>query len=345
MGMIDLRSDTVTRPSIPMLNAMMMAELGDDVFGEDPTVNRLQLRVAALFGKEDSLFVPSGTMGNQICIKAHTRPGDEVIVDHDAHILIYENAAPALLSGVQLKPAAGIRGVLSSVQLAKEVRPDAYYYPTTRLICLENTHGRSGGSVIPLEAIHETATFAHARGIKVHMDGARVWNAHVATGIPLNKYVGGVDSISACFSKGLGAPIGSIIAGSREFISEARRYRKLFGGGMRQVGVLAAAALYALDNNIERLRDDHEKARYLARELSTVPILDGCILPADTNMVIVDTKQSGIGQSEILDRLQSQGVLLTPERDSSIRAVMHLDVSMEQVHEVSRILKSFFQAF
>lgn len=344
MNYIDLRSDTVTRPSKGMLEAMVSADVGDDVFDEDPTVHRLQERVAKLFGKEAALFVPSGTMGNEVCIKAHTQPGDEIIVDEDSHVFVYETAGPSLLSGVQMKTIPGRRGIFSVEQLAAAIRPRAYYMPPTRLICLENTHGRSGGSVLPLEEIKRMREFAQASKIRMHLDGARIWNASVASGIPVSDYARHFDSVSACFSKGLGAPIGSIIVGDRAFIETARKYRKVFGGGMRQVGILAAAALYALDHNVERLKEDHEKAAFFGRELKE---LKGIALEMDevqTNMVIPDISGTGKTQDEILNALKSQGILLTPERQSSIRAVMHLDVSMEEVKKAVAVCRTIFGA-
>lgn len=342
MKLIDLRSDTVTKPSAPMLEAMVKAEVGDDVFGEDPTVNRLQRRVAEMFEKEDALFVPSGTMGNEICIKAQTRPGDEIIVEEDSHIFVYESAAPSALSGVQMKPLRGESGMLTASQVKSAIRPSAYYLPRTRLICLENTHGRSGGSVLPLNEIVAVRQLALERGIGMHLDGARIWNACVESNIRPSVYALNFDSLSVCFSKGLGAPIGSMILGSREMIGEARRYRKMWGGGMRQVGIIAAAALYALDHNVDRLREDHAKARALALALSQLPSLNVSEHDVRTNMVIIETAHSGKSQSEALELLRSHGVLLTPERTSAIRAVTHLDVSHADVERAGEIIRSLF---
>jgi threonine aldolase len=343
MNVIDLRSDTVTRPSPAMLEAMMKAKVGDDVFGEDPTVNALQERVAALFGREAALFVPSGTMGNEICIKAHTNPGDEIIVDQESHIFVYETAAPSLLSGVQMNPLKGRRGVFTTEQLERAVRPPAYYMPPTSLICLENTHGRSGGSVIPLADIQRIREFAAERKIKLHLDGARLWNASIASGTPPKEYARCVDSLSVCFSKGLGAPIGSMIVGDGPFIERARKYRKIFGGGMRQVGILAAAANYALDHNVERLKDDHAKAKFLAEQLSRLKGFRVDLEEVQTNMVIAETSDSGMAREKVLDLLAAKGVLLTPEGHSGVRAVTHLDVSMEEVRRAAAVIQSLFQ--
>ncbi|MBI1807535.1 MAG: low-specificity L-threonine aldolase [Ignavibacteria bacterium] len=342
MKYIDLRSDTVTKPSRQMLEAMMRADVGDDVFGEDPTVNALQQRVAAMFGKEAALFVPSGTMGNEICIKVHTQPGDEIIVEQESHIFVYETAAPSLLSGVQMKTIAGRRGVITVEQIHQAVRPKAYYLPTTRLICVENTHGRSAGSIVPIEAMQRIRAFAISEKIAMHLDGARIWNACVVTGISPKEYAQHFDSLSVCFSKGLGAPVGSIIIGDREFVQQARKYRKLFGGGMRQAGILASAALYALDHNIERLNDDHQKASTFALGLGSLKQLEIDMNEVQTNMVFVDIMKTGKTQDEVLNLLKSKGILLTPERSSSIRAVMHLDVSMDEVTEAVSVFQSLF---
>jgi threonine aldolase len=325
-----------------MLEAMMSAEVGDDVFGEDPTVNKLQERIAGMFGKEAALFVPSGTMGNEVSIKAHTSPGDEVIVEQDSHVVIYETAAPAFLSGVQLMPVKGVRGVLAVNEVKKVIRPRAYYLPRTSLVCVENTHGRSGGSVVPAESLRQLYEFARGEDIRLHLDGARLWNACVATGLQPRDYARYCDSLSVCFSKGLGAPVGSMIVGSQEFIEKARRYRKLFGGGMRQVGILAAAALYALDHNVDRLKEDHSKARFLAEALSSHRQLGVNLDEVQTNMVIIETERSGKTQSEVLSLLKSRGVLLTTERATAIRAVTHLDVSMEAVKEAAAVFHTLF---
>jgi len=336
--MIDLRSDTVTRPSEAMRTAMCNAEVGDDVFGEDPTVNLLQAKVAMLLGKEDALFVPSGTMGNQTCIKVHTQPGDEIIVERDAHIFNYETAGGAFLSSVQVHPVEGVRGVLSIEGVKRAIRPRTYYMPRTRLLCLENTHNRAGGTIYPIDAIREMHDLARSEGMMLHLDGARIWNASAATGIPPHEYASYFDSISVCLSKGLGAPVGSVIAGTKEFIDQARRYRKIFGGGMRQAGILAAAGIYALDHNRDRLPEDHEKARYLARELSRAPGLSIDMESVQTNIIIISVEKSGHTPEEILGALRERGVLLTLGNYMGVRAVTHLDVTMEQVKQAADII-------
>jgi threonine aldolase len=336
--MIDLRSDTVTRPSVAMRTAMCNAEVGDDVFGEDPTVNLLQAKVAMLLGKEDALFVPSGTMGNQTCIKVHTQPGDEIIVERDAHIFNYETAGGAFLSSVQVHPVEGVRGVLSIEGVKRAIRPRTYYMPRTRLLCLENTHNRAGGTIYPIDAIREMHDLARSEGMMLHLDGARIWNASAATGIPPHEYASYFDSISVCLSKGLGAPVGSVIAGTKEFIDQARRYRKIFGGGMRQAGILAAAGIYALDHNRDRLQEDHEKARYLARELSRAPGLSIDMESVQTNIIIISVEKSGHTPEEILGALRERGVLLTLGNYMGVRAVTHLDVTMEQVKQAAAVI-------
>src|SRR5262249_15168796 len=246
---IDLRSDTVTRPTPAMRAFIQSAELGDDVFGEDPTVNRLQEKVAALLGKEAALYVPSGTMSNQVCIRAHTQPGDELFCEATNHIYVWEAGAPAALSGVTCRTFEGEYGVLDVSQFEGKIRPGNEHYARTRLVCLENTHNRGGGRVYPLEKIQAISRWAKQNCLAMHLDGARLWNASVATGIPMAEWARPFDSVSVCFSKGLGAPVGSALVGTKEFVAKARRIRKLFGGAMRQAGWVAAAALYAVENN------------------------------------------------------------------------------------------------
>src|SRR5947209_3024295 len=260
-SVIDLRSDTVTRPTPGMRAAMQAAEVGDDVFGEDPTINRLQERVAALLGKEAALYVPSGTMSNQICIKAHTQPGDELLCEATCHVYNYEAGGPAVLSGVTCRTIEGDYGVLDITQLEDKVRPVNDHLVRTRVVCLENTHNRGGGRVYPLEKVQAISAWAHRHGLIMHLDGARLWNAVVATGTPAREWARHFDSVSVCFSKGLGAPIGSALAGTRDFVTRAKRVRKLLGGGMRQAGVAAAGALYAVEHHVERLAEGHPNAR------------------------------------------------------------------------------------
>lgn len=340
---IDLRSDTVTKPSLEMRRAMFEAEVGDDVFGEDPTANLLQQEMAGLLGKEKALFVPSGVMGNQLCLKAQTEPGDEVILEYDSHIFNYETTAPSIISGVQLHPLPGTRGVITKDQIQEAVRPRAYYLPRTTLLCLENTHNRAGGTIFPLDEIERIRRLAGEMGLKMHLDGARLWNASVVTGVPLLDYCKHFDSVSVCFSKGLGAPVGSAIAGSADFIERAHRYRKILGGGMRQIGILAAAALYAVKHNIARLKEDHENAKYLAQELSHLKILKVDLEVVQTNIVIIDVRKTGRSVDEVLKMLRERGVLLTPAKQMSVRAVTHLDITRDQVQRAVEVFRQLFR--
>ncbi|GJQ21646.1 MAG: threonine aldolase [Bacteroidia bacterium] len=336
--MIDLRSDTVTKPSKGMREAMAKAEVGDDVFGEDPTVNRLQETAADLLGKEDALFTPSGVMANQIAIRCLTEPGDEVIVERNAHILNYETAAPALISSVQLFPVDGSRGILEVEQLRAALRPSAYYMPRTSLICLENTHNMAGGSVFPIETMRSIRSFAKEAGIRIHLDGARLWNAWVASGVHPREYSAQADTVSVCFSKGLGAPVGSLVAGSREFIRRARTVRKILGGGMRQAGILAAAALYAMQHHVERLKEDHEHARMFAETLANDAGGAATCEPVETNIIIIHLTGRERSASEVVRKLRDKGVLLIMAGPRTLRAVTHMDVSRDEVLSASRLL-------
>jgi len=316
--MIDLRSDTVTRPSEEMRRAMYEAPVGDDVFGEDPTVNRLEEYVAELLGKEAALYAPSGTMTNQIGIHVSTSRGDEILVHEGAHVYNYEAGAPALLSGVQVRPLPGRDGVISPETVRDAIRPEDDHFPRQRLLCLENTHNAAGGKVYPLEE------FARRHGLRVHLDGARLFNAQVATGIPAREWAAHADTVSVCSSKGLGAPVGSLLAGDAETIRRARRARKAFGGGMRQAGVIAAAALYAFRNNVERLAEDHERARRLAEGLAAAGYE---VEPPETNMVLVRVEDV----PGFLRKLAERGVLATPGRPGYVRFCTHLDVGDEEI--------------
>ena len=322
-----------------MREAMARADVGDDVFGEDPTVNRLQKVVAELLGKDAALFVPSGVMGNQTCIKVHTQPGDEVIAEKESHVFNYETGAMAFLSSVQVNTIAGERGTFKAEDVKRLIRPRAYYMPRTSLICIENTHNRGGGAVFPIERIREISELARNEGIKLHLDGARLWNACVATGISPATYSSYFDSVSVCFSKGLGAPVGSAIAGSNAFIEAARHYRKIFGGGMRQAGILAAAALYALEHNRERLKEDHEKARMFAEQIAGIKGFSVDMESVQTNIVIIDVERSGKRPAELLGIFRENGLLLTQGTYTSLRAVTHLDVSLNEVQDAADITK------
>lgn len=340
--MIDLRSDTVTKPTPAMREAMCSAEVGDDVYGEDPTVNRLQEKVAALLGTEGALFMPSGCASNQVAVKSHTEAGDEIILEEDAHIFNYETAAPAVLSSIQVKTIAGVRGVIRATQLPAAVRPTVYYMPKTRLIALENTHNRAGGTIYPIDEIRRISEFAHANGILMHLDGARLWNASVASGIAVSEYAKHFDSISVCFSKGLGAPVGSALCGTKAFLTKARKWRKVFGGGMRQAGILAAGASYALDHNINRLKEDHDKARVFAEGVNASSVLDVELDAVQTNIVLVDVTKTGKTPDQVIDALKQKGVLVSGGTFTTIRAVTHLDVSMEQVRAAVAAIVALF---
>jgi len=336
---IDLRSDTVTKPSPKMRKAMFYAEVGDDVYSEDPTVNKLQERVAELLGKEDALFVPSGTMSNEVAIKTHTSPGQEVICEENCHIFNYEAGGPAFNSLVQLRTLKGKYGVLNIDDVRRAIRPDNIHLPQTALITLENTHNRAGGTIYPIENIKEIYSLVFPKGIPMHLDGARLLNAVVATGISAKEYSKYFDSVSLCFSKGLGAPVGSVLAGSKEFISKARKYRKVFGGGMRQVGVLAAACIYALDNNVERLTEDHKNARRLAEGLRGLPGIFIDMAQVQTNMVMIHVRHPKFTPESLSKAILEQGLAALAIDSERIRAVTHLDVSSEQIEEAISIFQ------
>jgi len=327
MQWVDLRSDTVTRPTPEMRQVMMNAEVGDDVFGEDPTINRLQEMMAELTGKEAALFVPSGTQGNQVCINTHTQPGEEIIVERRAHIINFESGAPAMLSGVQVFPIDGKRGVITAEQIERAIRPTDIHHAPTKLICLENTHNIAGGTIFPLEEIKKISELARQRQLKMHLDGARLWNASVATGISLKEYCQYFDSASLCFSKGLGAPVGSIIVGSREFIERARYYRKAYGGAMRQAGILAAAAIYAIENNFPKLAEDHRRAHLLAEAIRELPGIRLDMESVQTNILIFNVDDRRMSAPQLVEKLREKGILMLSLGPDLVRAVFHLQIS------------------
>jgi threonine aldolase len=326
MRPIDLRSDTVTKPSPAMREAMASAEVGDDVYGEDPTVNRLQEVAAARLGVEAALFVPSGTMGNQASLRTLTRPGDVVLAGVDAHLLVYESGAASALSGLQVQ-TLGAGGLFCGADVRRHVTPDESHFARTRVVALENTHNRAGGRVFPLELAKDVAATARLLGLLVHLDGARLFNAESATGTPASAWAALCDTVTFCLSKGLGAPAGSLVCGSRERIREVHRARKLLGGGMRQAGILAAAGLYALEHHIARLADDHEHARLLADGLQRLGFE---VDPApETNMVCFAVRDT----RAFLAATRARGVLVNPVVEGRFRAVTHLDVSRADVLE------------
>jgi threonine aldolase len=326
---IDLRSDTVTLPTLEMRLAMANAVVGDDVFGDDPTVIRLEERTAELLGKEAALFVPSGTMGNEIAVRAHTEPGDEILVEATAHIYYYESGGPAALAGVICRCLAGERGVFTGADVEGALRPSDVHFAPTKLVCVENTHNRGGGKVWPLERIAEVAAVARQHGLRLHLDGARLWNASVASGVSEREYAGHFDSVSVCFSKGLGAPVGSALSGTREFIARARRFRKLFGGGMRQAGIIAAGALHALEHHRPRLAEDHANARALAEGLALLPGVE--LDPASVETNIVRFRVVDLPAAALVKRLGEAGVRLLATGPDTLRAVTHLNVTKDDI--------------
>jgi threonine aldolase len=336
---IDLRSDTVTRPTEGMRRAMFEAPLGDDVFGEDPTVNRLEAYVAELLGKEAALYAPSGTMCNQIGVFVNTNPGDEVLLHEGAHVFNYEAGAPALLSGVQVRPLPGEGGVVSPETVRAAVRPENVHFPKPKLLCLENTHNTAGGRVFPLEDFEAVAAEARELGLRVHLDGARLFNAQAATGIPARAWCEHADTVSVCSSKGLGAPVGSLLAGEGETIREARRVRKAFGGGMRQAGVIAAGSLYAFEHHTDRLAEDHERAEKLAAGLEQAGYR---VEPPETNIVLVEVGEVG----PFLQALAREGVLATPGKAGFARLCTHLDVAdiLRTEEGVHTVVQGFLHA-
>jgi threonine aldolase len=324
--MIDLRSDTVTKPTAAMRRAMMEAEVGDDVYGEDPTVNLLEQRAAEATGKEAALFVPSGTMGNSIAVKLHTEHGQEVICDARSHVLNYELAMMAWFSGCVARAIAAEDGILTWEQIRREIRPLGPHWAPTGLVEIENTHNMAGGTIYPLRAIREICEGAHERGLKVHMDGARVFNAAAAMGVPVREIVAPVDTVMFCLSKALGAPVGSLLAGPAEAIARGRLYRKRLGGGMRQAGVLAAAGLIALEETPKLLADDHCNAKFVAEGLSRIPGIAVDPAKVMTNIVIFDVSGTGLASAEISARLKQRGVLINGINERQMRAVTHYDV-------------------
>ena len=337
--MIGLRSDTITRPSEGMREAMYEAEVGDDVYGEDPTVNQLQERVAALLGKEAALFVPSGTMANQICLHVLTDPGDEIIVERGSHVFNYESGAAGLLSGVQLNPLDGQRGRLAPDQVEAAIRPEAEVLPRSRAVSIENTANKAGGVVYSLDRIEAIAAVAHSNDLHLHLDGARLWNAATALGMEERTLAAPADLLWAALSKGLGAPVGSVLAGPSSLIADARRTRKQFGGGMRQAGILAAAGLYALEHHRSDLAHDHEKAARLSQGLAECPPFTIDPETVDTNIVIFEVPEGRA--ADIVEDLQAEGVLLTPFGPSTIRATTHRDVSMEEIESAVGVLQAY----
>jgi threonine aldolase len=336
---IDLFSDTMTKPTLPMRQFMCGAEVGDEQKGEDPTVNLLQEMVANLLGKEAAVFLPSGTMCNQIAIKLHCRPGDEILLDRTAHPLNSEAGGPAVLAGAIVHGLQGERGVFTAEQLKAAVRPITRYQPKTRLLSVEQTANMGGGTIWPLQAIQEVCSVARERHLFTHMDGARLFNAVVATGISAEQYAAGFDSAWIDLSKGLGAPVGAVLAGSKDFILEAWQWKQRLGGAMRQAGIIAAAGVYALKNHVERLAEDHENARLLAEGLAGIPGILVNVKHVETNIVIFDPSGTGRSPQELLNHFAQHGLRMSPAPPARIRAVTHLDVSRSQIEEAVQIVR------
>jgi threonine aldolase len=338
MKTVDLRSDTVTKPTAPMREAMARAEVGDDVYGEDPTVRALEERVAALLGKEAALFVPSGSMANQIALAIHTHPGDDVIIGAGAHCMLYESGAGGALAGIQFHEL-GETGLYTAAEVAAAIRPDNHHFAPTTLVAVENTHNRGGGRVFPKRDVDEIAQVARQHGCALHLDGARLLNAQVATGISARDWATPFDTASLCMSKGLGAPVGSLIAGTRAHVTRAHRRRKMMGGGMRQAGILAAAGLYALDHHVERLADDHKHARAFAEALGRTPGVT-VLGPVESNIVIWDlAPEVPLDAAELVKRARERGVLLNAIGGRRVRAVTHLDVDARGVAHGAEVLR------
>jgi threonine aldolase len=334
---IDLRSDTVTQPCKGMRESMARAEVGDDVNGDDPTVIRLQEEVAGLLGMEAGLFVPSGTMSNAVAVRTHTQPGDEIIAEEQSHLYVYEGGGYAALSGCSIALLPGNHGLVNPTEVKKRIRKSAgsqSHFPNASLICLENTSNRGGGTCYSLDTLNEIGEIARENDCRIHLDGARLFNAVVATGNSAAELVAMFDSVSVCLSKGLGAPVGSVLVGTKPFIEEAHRWRKMFGGGMRQSGILAAAGLYALDHNLDRLKEDHQHARELAE---SIQVLHGLHISMDTvesNMVYIQTEESAVQWKQ---QLEEKGVLCFALGENTLRVVTHLHIDEEQIEQAGKV--------
>ncbi|WP_280769995.1 low-specificity L-threonine aldolase [Salipaludibacillus daqingensis] len=336
--MIDLRSDTITKPSQLMRDMMAQAVVGDDVYREDPTINELEQYAAQMVGKEAALFVTSGTQGNQAAILTHCRSGQEAIMDEDAHVFVYEGAAISAFAGVQSKTLHHHRGQMSLDEIEEAIRADDVHYPETGLIWLENTHNRSGGSVLPIDHLREVHQLAQKHHIPVHMDGARLFNASIASNTSLHEITQYTDSVQFCLSKGLGAPVGSILAGDQNFIDKARKKRKMLGGGLRQAGVLAAPGLLALKSNIQRLADDHHHAKRLAEAINTYTDLS-VNHTVETNIIVADTNHSKWSAPQWVKEMADRGVAIIQYKPKALRFTTHLDVSSDDIEMVIEKLK------
>jgi threonine aldolase len=337
--MIDLYSDTMTKPTLAMRRCMAEADVGDEQKGEDPTVNRLQELVAELLGKEAAVYLPSGTMCNEISFAVWARTGDEMILHRDSHPAHFEAGGPAYLARLMLYPLDGARGLFTAEQLEEAIRPDSPHYPRSRLVEIENTHNMGGGSIWPLAQLQGVCAKAHQYGLMTHLDGARLLNAVVATGIPAMEYAEPFDSVWIDLSKGLGCPVGAVLAGSREFIKDARRLKHLFGGAMRQAGIIAAAGVYALEHHVARLAEDHAHATMLAQALAELPSV--CLDPAEveTNIVIFDVAASGRAAEQVSEQLEKAGVRVSVMGRTKLRAVTHLDVTRQDIERAMAVFR------
>lgn len=341
--MVDIRSDTVTKPTTEMREAMAEAAVGDDVYGEDPTVRELEELTAELMGKEDAVFVPTGSMSNQVAIRTHTEPGDLILTDHSAHLIRSEGGAAAALSGVTMKPLPGVDGVFTPADINNAIEPLHRFNPVTlsprmRLLCVENTHNAGGGTVWPLEQIHAVATAAHAHGLVTHLDGARLWHATAASGVSEGTYAEPFDTVNVCFSKGLGAPVGSALAGPRDLIARSRRFKQQFGGGFRQAGILAAGALHALEHHRDDLVKDIKHARQFAAELEDLDGLEVDLNRVQSNIVRFSVQIMSAG--DFVHRCHEQGVHMLPSGPHGIRAVLHRDVDTEDLNTALEVVTS-----
>jgi threonine aldolase len=337
--MIDLRSDTVTKPTAEMRKAMYKADVGDDVYGEDPTINKLEELASEILGKKEALFVTSGTQGNQIAVLTYCQPGNEVILEEDAHIFYYEGGAISAFAGVQTRTIKGTKGAIDPFRLEQAIRGDDIHYPETGLICLENTHNRAGGAVVPVSNMKDLYEIGQNYSIPIHLDGARLFNAAVSAKVDVREFTKYTDSVQICLSKGLGAPVGSIIAGNKDFINKARKWRKRLGGGLRQGGVLAAPGIISLTNMVSRLDEDHENATYLANRLKEIHSLS-VTNDVDTNIVVVDISSSSYTVPKLLQELKQEGVLAGGFGENLIRLVTSYEVSKEDIDKALTIIQN-----
>ncbi|WP_250482182.1 GntG family PLP-dependent aldolase [Caballeronia sp. GACF5] len=345
--MIDLRSDTCSQPTDAMRKAIASAVVGDDVYGDDPTVKELEREVADLLGKEDAVYMVTGTMTNQVGIRAHTEPGDAVLFDQNAHVYLLEGGAPAAFSGVLPRLLPGVRGIFTANDVSAALGVSHRFFPSTipapvQLLCLENTHNIGGGKIWPIEQLEAVCAVARARGLALHLDGARLWHASAATGIPEKEYARHFDSVSVCFSKGLGAPVGSALAGSREFISRARRFKQQIGGGFRQAGIIAAGALHALRHHRDRLLEDHEHAKLLANGIAGLPGINLDVSSVETNIVRFGV--TSLPASDFVERLYEKGLYVLPSGTDGVRAIPYLNITRKQIGEAIDIISAVAEA-